>query len=45
MFKLIIELVKYKLIRLFSKKGSFREMAAYEFESKTENAIRRRLNK
>ena len=45
MFKLIIELVKYKLIRLFSKKGSFREMAAFEFESKTEKEIKRRINK
>lgn len=45
MIKLIAELIKYKLIRLFSKKGSFREMAAFEFESKTENAIRRRINK
>ena len=45
MFTLIMELIKYKLIRLFSKKGSFREMAAFEFECKTENAIRNKIYK
>lgn len=45
MLALIIQLIKYKFIRLFSKKGSFREMAAFEFECKTENAIRNKLYK
>lgn len=45
MFTLIMQLIKYKLIRLFSKKGSFREMAAFEFECKAENAIKRKINK
>lgn len=45
MLTLIMELIKYKFIRLFSKKGSFREMAAFEFECKTENAIKRKIYK
>lgn len=45
MITLIIELIKYKLIRLFSKKGSFREMAAFEFECKAEKAIKNKIHK
>lgn len=42
MIALIIQIIKFKIKRLFAKPGSFEEMAAYEFECKAEKELRRR---